>query len=106
MKIYFLTKTPSGKWAVIMMILNIIVFVGGSILPWNEGYSGIDILIQNPLQGIITILMLVIGIATISAALFSIIKNKERSIWVFLAIALGLYSVLGFFGSIATVFFA
>ena len=104
LKISFLPKSRLGKWAVIMMILNCALFVVGSVLPWKPGYSGFEIVIQNPLQAIITILMLAVGIATFSMALISVIKNKERSILAFLAILLGLYSILGFFGSIASVF--
>ncbi|PKM45466.1 MAG: hypothetical protein CVV03_06620 [Firmicutes bacterium HGW-Firmicutes-8] len=89
-----------------MMILNCALFVVGSVLPWKPSYSGFEIVIQNPLQAVITILMLAVGIATFSMALISVIKNKERSILAFLAILLGLYSILGFFGSIASVFFA
>ena len=56
MKISFLPKTRLGKWSVIMMISTWVVFVVGSVLPWKPGYSGFEIVIQNPLQGIITVL--------------------------------------------------
>ena len=105
MKFSFLPKTRLGKWSVIMMISSWVVFVVGSVLPWKPGYSGFEFVTQNPLQGIITFLMLTIGIATSSMATISVIKNKERSILVFLAILAGLYSILGFVGSIANVFF-
>ena len=106
MKITFLPKTSKGKWSVIMMVSSWILFVVGSVLPWKPGYSGFDFVIQNPLQAIISILLLAVGIATFCMALISVIKNKERSILVFLAILLGLYNILGFFGSIVNVFFS
>ena len=86
MKISFLPKTCLGRWSVIMMISSWVVFVVGSVLPWKPGYSGFEIVIQNPLQGIITVLMLGVGIATSSTAIISVTKNKERTILVFLAI--------------------
>lgn len=105
MKISFLPKTRLGKRSVILMISSWVVFVVGSVLPWKEGYSGFEIIIQNPIQGILTLLMLVFGLATTSAALFSIIKHKERSFLAYLAVLAGLYSILGFVGSIVTLFF-
>lgn len=106
MKINFLPKSHLGKWAVIMMISNFIIFIIGSVLPWKSGYSGFEIIMHNPLQGVITILMLIIGIATSGLALISVFKHKERSIMVYLAIIFGLYSVLGFFGAVMTLLFS
>lgn len=88
-----------------MMISSWIMFAVGSVLPWKSGYSGFESVIQNPLQAVLTVLMLAFGIATFSMALISVIKNKERSILVSLAILAGLYSILGFVGSIANMFF-
>lgn len=106
MKVTFLPETTQGKWSIIMMISSLFLFILGSILPWKEGYSGFEIIIQNPVQGILTVLMFAVGIATLLLALISIIKKKERSILVFLAIFAGLYSLLGLLGSILTVFFS
>lgn len=105
LKVSFLPKSHIGKWSVLMMISNWILFIVGSVLPWKPGHSGFEFIIQNPLQGIITVLIFAAGIATISMAIISFIKNKERSVLIFLAIIAGLYSILGFIGSIATVFF-
>jgi hypothetical protein len=102
---YILTKSKFGKWSVIMVIINLILFVAGSLLPYKDGYTGIGIFIQNPLQAIITVLMLGVGITALAMALISIFKNKERSVLVFLAVILGLYNILGFFGTVINVFF-
>jgi hypothetical protein len=48
--------------------------------------------------------MLLIGIAASSLALISVMMNKERSLLVFLAILVGLYSIFGFAGSAVNVF--
>lgn len=98
-------KTRIGKRSVIMMLLILVLFITGSVLPWKPGYLGFKIITQNPLQGIITLLMFFIGVATLSMAATSVIKYKERSLLVFLAILVGLYSIIGFFGSVANVFF-
>ena len=105
MKISILAKTRMGKQSIILMISSWVVFIVGSVLPWKPGYSGFEFVIHNPLQAILTVLMLSFGIATFSMALISVIKNRERSILVFLAILAGLYSILGFVGSIANMFF-
>lgn len=100
-----LPKTKQGKWSVILMISNWVLFVLGSLLPWKNGYSGFEIVIQNPLQGILTFFILIIGIATSVTALIAVVRDKERSWLVFLAILAGLYSILGFVGSVVNVFF-
>lgn len=105
MEITLLSKTKLGTWSIIMMILNWLLFIAGSVFPWKSGFSGFEIVTQNPLQATITIIMLALGIATSSTGLTAVIKNKERSILVFLAILSGFYSIFGFFGSLATVFF-
>ena|SRR5665648_563296 len=106
MKITLLPKTNLGKLSLIMMVLSWILFVVGSVLPWKPDYSGFEIIIQNPLQTIITVLILAAGSTTAIAGLMSVIQHKERSILVFLAILSGLYSMLGFFGSIVAIFFS
>jgi predicted membrane channel-forming protein YqfA (hemolysin III family) len=105
MKITLLPQTKLGQWSVNLMISSWVLFLVGSFLSWKPGYSGFEIVIQNPLQVFITFLMLFIGIATAGMAYISIFRNKERSVSVFLAIPAGLYSILGFVGSFVNVFF-
>jgi len=104
MKIILLPKTKLGKYSLIMMVLSWMLFIVGSLLPWKPDYSGFEIITQNPLQTIITVFIFLVGIITVITGLLSVIKHNERSILVFLAILSGLYSMFGFFGSIATVF--
>lgn len=105
MKLTFFPKTKTGKWSVITMVSNIILFIFASVLPWKSGFTGFRFILQNPIQSVITILMLFIGILTCYLGFISIFKGKERAILVFLSILAGLYSVLGFIGSIKTLFF-
>ena len=106
MKITLLPKTKLGKYSLIMMVLSWILFIVGSLLPWKPDYSGFEIIAQNPLQTIITVLIFLVGITTVITGLLSFIKHNERSILVFLAILSGLYSMFGFFGTILTIFFS
>lgn len=104
MKITFLPKTKLGIWAVIMAIVSFSLFIVGSILPFKVGYTGIEILIQNPIQVLITILVIVIGIGSGIMALIAIIKKREGSLIVFLTVLSGLYSVFSFVGIIINFF--
>lgn len=104
MKITFLPESKYGRMAVILMLINLFVFVTGSVLPWKDGFSGFEILSQNPLQAIITVTMFLIGIAVAVLAVVSIVKNKERSVLVFLAVLAGVYSMIGFFGTVINLY--
>ena len=103
-KISFLPKTRLGKWSVILAFFSFVLFVVGSVSPMEYGITGYEMFIQNPRLTIITILLFFASIATSIMGLISGIKNKERSILVFLAIPLGLFSILGFFVPLVYVF--
>ena len=105
-KITFLPKTRLGKWSVNLAIVSFALFVVGSVFPMEYGITGFKMFIQNPLLTIITILLSFVIIATSIMGLISVIKNKERSILVFLAIPSGLFSILGFFVPLVYVFFS
>lgn len=85
-------------------VVEWLLFILGSVLPWNSGYTGLEIVIQNPVQAVITILMLGAGISAATLGLISVIKYKERSVLTVLAILSGLYSILAFFGALANLF--
>ena len=105
-KITFLPKTLLGKWSVILTIVNFVLFVVGSLVPMEYGITGLEMFIQNPILTIITILLFFFSIATSITGLISVIKNKERSILVFLAIPSVLFSILVFFVPLVYVFFS
>jgi len=104
MEITLLPKTKLGKYSLIMMVLSWMLFIVGSLLPSKPDYSGLEIITQNPLQTIITVFIFLAGIITVITGLLSFIKYNERSVLVFLAILSGLYSMFGFFGTIALIF--
>lgn len=105
MKITFLPQTKLGIWSVLLAIANLILFVIGSVLPSNEGFSGLENITQNPIQALITVLILVLGIAAPVMALIAVIKKQERSILVFLVIPTLLSNLLSVVGTILSVFF-
>lgn len=104
MKITFLPVSKYGKWSVILVIINLLVLVTGSVLPWEDGFSGFEILIQNPLQAVITVSMFLMGIFVAVLTVVSIAKYKERSVLAFLAVAAGFYSIAGFIGTVINLY--
>ncbi len=104
-KFTFLPKTKLGKWAVSLMLAGWVFFIVGSVLPWQPGYSGMEFFVQNPLQGIISLLLLAAGIGSFLTAINSVTRDKERSLLVFLAILAAIYSIPSFVGSLLNLFF-
>jgi len=106
MKITFLPKSKIGLWALILAIVSPILFVIGSVIPSKSGYSGMEIVTQNPIHGILTLLMFAAALTSLILALISIIKKEERSILVFLVLPFGLYGLISFIGVIVNLFTA
>jgi hypothetical protein len=105
MKITLLPKTKLGIWSILLSITNLILFVIGSVLPSQTGFTGLEIIIHNPVQTMITILILVLGFISPILALIAVIKKQERSIIVFLVIPTLLTNLLSAVGMILNVFF-
>jgi len=106
MKITILPKTQLGLWAIIMMVVSFVLLIVGLMLPYRIGYIGTDIIVQNPFQAVITVLVLAIGITGFIMALISIIKKQERSIPVFLAILLGIIYIVSLIVIMIYLFFS
>jgi hypothetical protein len=82
-------KSASGWWSVGLVIASLVLFVLFSVL-----------LGQGPSYNMALAYALTIVIACVSAALFAagligIIKSKERSVLVFVAMVVGLYTLFG-----------
>ena len=105
MKVCFLPKTKSGKVSAFLFILSVVIFIVFSILPYKEGYTGMDIVVNNPLQFMATIFIFILGISASLLGIYSVIKNKEYSIIVFLIILAGLYNVVSLIGVIVNILF-
>lgn len=65
-----------------------------------------EIIIHNPIQAIMTMMIFAAGIGAGALGLISVIKHKDRSFLIFIVILFGVYNVLSFFGVIFNVFFS
>jgi len=102
MKITFLPKTRLGTYSIFLTLVNMLIFIVLSLLPYKDGYSGLEAYLQNPIQGIGTVLLLVLGIAAPVMGLMAVVKKKERSVLVFFVIFSIIFSILNFLGSIVS----
>ena len=93
MRISILPKTSLGKWSIGLAVLFILLSILFTVLTRLGGEPGpfALIFIANIAIGITFIAALITG-------LISVIKNKERSILVFLAVLVGFGALLFFFG--------
>jgi len=89
MRISILPKSLLGWWSIGLVVANILFFVLSQvILGPGPDYN-------MPLAYTLTIVLAGIAGAAFVTGLVSIIKSKERSILVFVAMAIGLYSLIG-----------
>jgi len=89
MRISILPKTLSGWWSAGLVIASLVLFVLSSVmLGPGPDYN-------MALAYTLTIVIAVISAAVFSAGLIGIIKSKERSILVFMAMLVGVYTLFG-----------
>ncbi len=94
MRIRILPKTPLGRWSVGLVVAYILFFVLSEvILGPGPDYN-------MALAVALTIVDTVMALAAFITGLISIIKSKERSVFVFLTAAIGLYGLIGGTGSL------
>jgi hypothetical protein len=97
MKSDFLPKTTLGKWSIGLVIVAICCFVV-FIIEVALGLRGGDSLdFSDPSQLGPAIPILLAGVFFVSAmvtGLIGIVKNRERSVLVFLAVAIGMFVLL------------
>ncbi len=90
MRINVLPKTSLGRWsvglaaAIILLLVLLCVFAG-------QGDVG-----PGPFSPIATVAFGISGIAALVTGLISIVKNKERSVLVFVAALSGLFVLIFF----------
>ena len=90
MRIGILPRTSSGRWSVglaaafilLLMLLSVLTALGG------VGPGPVALIV------IATVIFGISGIAAFVTALISIIKSKERSILVFLAVVVGFFALI------------
>jgi len=92
MRISILPKSPLGRWSVGLTIASILFFVLAEVL---YGFEVLGPGLNQALGVALTIIVTGISGTALVTGLISIIRNKERSVFVFVAIAIGLYSLIG-----------
>lgn len=94
MRIIILAKSSLGRWSISLVLAWILFFVLSEvILGPGPDYN-------MALAYGLTIIDTGIAVAAFAMGLISIIKNKERSVLVFLATAISLYGMIGGTGSL------
>lgn len=99
MKIYFMPKTTLGKWSVGLIITFVVFFVSFQLLV-AIGQRGGETFFSAL---ILTVPIIIVGISGISAlvtGLIGVIWSKERSVIVYLAIAIGFLVLVFGFGEV------
>jgi predicted Abi (CAAX) family protease len=99
MKISFLPKTVTGKWAVGLAIGFIVLFVLVIILA-ATGQEGGETFFSNLYLAIPGLLALASGIAAFVTGVISIIFSRERGFLVFLAAVVGLLVIIFMVGDV------
>ncbi len=92
MQIRVLPKTLLGRWSVGLGIAFILLLLLSGIL---TGVGGVG---PGPIGPMIGVAFGVSGIAALVTGLISVIRSKERSILVFLAMLVGLFCLFFFLG--------
>ncbi|NJD04853.1 MAG: hypothetical protein FIA99_20140 [Ruminiclostridium sp.] len=95
MKIYFLPKSRLGRWTAGLSIYSLFLFIFGYIFAELSKIITSDILIT--IAGASSVIASIVSFIT---GIIAVIKNKERSILVFLGILLGLVVLVFIFGNI------
>ena len=107
MRISILPKTCLGKWSVGLVAAFILISVVNGLIPSPQPSPGAPVLPPSMAVvaiGISRMVALIIGLASGVAALvtglISIIKSRERSILVFLAVLVGLFVLIFCLGEV------
>ena len=99
MRITVLPKTSWGKWSVGLIAVFILFLVLFVILV-ASGQRGGETFFSNLLLTVPMLLAVTCGVAAFVTGLIGIIKSKERSILVYLAILIGLYILVFCLGEV------
>jgi hypothetical protein len=89
MRVTILPKTTLGWWSVSLVIASLILFVLSVVILG----PGLDY--NMTLGYTLTIVIAGISAAVFAMGLISIIKSKERSVLVFVAMLVGVYTLFG-----------
>lgn len=90
MKISFIPKTHLGKWSVLLIML-FFALLGLFFLLVASGERGGETFFSNLKLTIPMLIAGISGVCSFALGLISIIKNRERSIFVFIATIIGFF---------------
>ena len=99
MQISILPKTKLGKWSTVLIIAFIVFIVAFQLLV-ASGQRGGETFFGNLVLTIPILLAGTSGVFASVTGLIGVIRNRERSILVFLAISIGLFVLLFSLGEV------
>jgi lipopolysaccharide export LptBFGC system permease protein LptF len=88
MKLYLISKTQLGKWSIWLIITFIVLFISFQLLV-ASGQRGGDTFFSNLVLSVPMLIAGISGIAAFFTGIVGIIKNKERSVLVFISTIIG-----------------
>ena len=103
MKIHFMPKTTLGKWSVALIIAFIVVIVAHQVafqLLMASGWRGGETFFGALVATVPVILAGISGISAFVTGLIGIIRTRERSVTVYLAVTIGLLVLLFLLGEV------
>jgi len=99
MKVYFIPKTTLGKWSVALISVFIVLLASFQLLV-ASGQRGGETFFSGLLLTVPILLAGISGISAFVVGLIGVIRSRERSAVVYLAITIGLLVLLFGLGEI------
>jgi hypothetical protein len=90
MKIQLLPKSSLGKWSIGLILAFFVLFAIGNIVVAIQGPIAGQTFLSNPILSIPMLSSAVAGGLSFFTGFIAIIKNRDRSVLVFLATIIGL----------------
>lgn len=95
----FTPKTHLGRWSIKLTVMFFLLLTALQLLA-TSGQQGGDTFFSNPGLAIVALLMGISGVLAFVAGTMCIVRDKERSIVVFLCTALGLFVLIFWLGEV------
>ncbi|MFC1872692.1 hypothetical protein ACFLYV_03140 [Chloroflexota bacterium] len=99
MKVYFIPKTTLGKWSVALIVGFLVLIISFQFLV-ALGQRGGETFFSALLLTVPIIIAGIFGVSAFGIGLVGVIKSRERSIIVYLAVTIGLFVLLFGLGEI------
>jgi len=98
-KVYFIPRTVPGKWSIRLIFAFIVLFSLFQILV-ATGQRGGATFFSNLILAVPIVIAGICGVASFFTGLVGVIKSRERSILVYIAMIIGLCVLLFILGEI------